>query len=84
MVPCSFFGKEAYYITKVFKKFNLCIAYKTECSVKKLFNPKTLLSDEKTLQGIGIYYLNCIDCAKKYTGQTGKYLKYDTKNTYIH
>jgi len=39
MVHCSFFGKETYYITKVFKKSNLRVAYK-KCSVKKKFESK--------------------------------------------
>ena len=71
MVNCSFFGEETHYIPKVFKKSNLRVAYKTKCSVKKVLNPKTLLSDENKLHGSGIYWLNCIDCTKKYSGQTG-------------
>jgi hypothetical protein len=55
MVHCSFFGKKTYNIAKVFKKSNLRVAYKTKCSVKKLLNPKTLLSDENTLHGSGMY-----------------------------
>jgi hypothetical protein len=55
MVHCSFFGKETHYIPKAFKKSNLHVAHKTKCSVKKVLNPKALLSDENTLHGSGIY-----------------------------
>jgi len=59
------------HITKVFNESNLCIAYKTYCSVKQLLNPRTPKNDENKFHCSGIYQLTCTDCRKKYTRKTG-------------
>jgi hypothetical protein len=64
-----FFGKETYYIQKIFKHTNLQIAFKTKYNLQYLLNPKTMNKD--IFEKSGVYQLNCTDCGKTYTGQIG-------------
>jgi hypothetical protein len=66
----TFFGKETYYISKIFKHTNLQIAFKTKYNLQYLLNPKNTKKD--ILKKSGVYQLNCINCGKTYTGQTGQ------------
>ena len=70
MVTFSFLRNEKHYITTIFKRSNLLIAYNMKCFIKPL-TPKPPVSDENKFHCSGIYQLTGLDCGKKYTGQTG-------------
>jgi hypothetical protein len=65
----TFFGKETYYISKVFKHTPLQVAFKTKNSLESLLNIKDKSRD--IFLKSEIYQLTCSKCGKKYTGQTG-------------
>lgn len=66
----TYVGRQTKYITKIFKRTNLKIAYKTKIAIKKLLRPKPRNQDKYI--NSGIYQLQCQDCSKKCTGQTGR------------
>jgi hypothetical protein len=65
-----FFGKETYRISKIFKDTNMQIAFKTKNNLQHLLSQPTRNKD--IYEQSGIYQLNCTDCRKIYTGQTGQ------------
>jgi hypothetical protein len=56
-VACTFFGKEANYIAKPFKKtdLNVLVAYKTKSSIHHLLKPKYLTKKEERASTVMIY-----------------------------
>jgi hypothetical protein len=62
-VTLTFFGKETYYISKVFKHTSLQVAFKTKNSLQSLLNMKD--KSEDIFSKSGIYQLTCNDCGKK-------------------
>jgi hypothetical protein len=66
----TYFGKETYRISKIFKDTNIQIAFKTKSNLQHLLNQKT---EKKNIhEQSGIYQLTCSNCKKTYTGQTGR------------
>jgi hypothetical protein len=89
-VTLMFFGKETFYISKVFKHTPLQIAFKTKNSLQSFLNIKD--KSRHIFSKSGIYQLICNDCGKKYTGRTGcsfgkrykehlQYFKYNNENS---
>ena len=66
----TYTGRETTYITNIFKKTNLKIAYKTNNTIDKRLTHKTHKTDKYTQSGI--YKLTCPVCNKAYVGQTGR------------
>jgi hypothetical protein len=69
----TYIGKETRTITKLFKKSNIHIAFKTNNSLQKQLQYKKPL--ENKYNKSGIYQLNCQNCQMKYIGQTGRNFK---------
>ena len=57
-------------ITKIFRRTNLKVAYKTRNTIEHLLNLELSIQD-KCLKS-GIYQLKYSDCNKKYVGQIGR------------
>jgi hypothetical protein len=66
----TFFGKETYRISKIFKDTCMQIAFKTKNNLQYILSQPTRNKD--IYEQSGIYQLNCTDCGKTYTGQTGR------------
>jgi hypothetical protein len=63
-------GKETSYITNIFRRIDLKIAFQTNHTTGILLSHKNPTPDEVLLSGV--YKLTCPDCNKAYVGQTGK------------
>jgi hypothetical protein len=61
-------GKETAYITNVFRRADLKIAFRTNNTIRNLLMHKNLNPDKFSLSGV--YKLTCPDCKKAYVGQT--------------
>jgi hypothetical protein len=70
----TYVGKETKYITKVFKKSNVKIAFTTNNTIGKLLTTKQETATNK-YEKPGKYQLKCPTCAMKYTGQTDRPFK---------
>ena len=58
------------FITKLFKKKNIKIAYTTENTIEKFLTRKKD-NNSNEYKKSGVYQLTCQTCNKKYIGQTG-------------
>jgi predicted methyltransferase len=65
----TYIGKETTFITNLFKKFNMKIAFRTNNTIQKLLIHKQHQTDIHSQSGV--YKLTCPDCGKAYVGQTG-------------
>ena len=69
----TYYGKETRTITKLFKKTELKIAYKTNNTIGQHLKINTnTRKPELQYKKSGIYSLTCPDCQMKYIGQTGR------------
>jgi hypothetical protein len=66
----TYIGKETTFITNLFKKSNVKIAFRTNNTIQKLLIHKQHRTD--THSQPGVYKLTCPDCGKAYVGQTGR------------
>jgi hypothetical protein len=66
----TYVGKETSYITNLFKKTELRIAFRTTSTIGKILSHKNPTPDKFSLSGV--YRLTCPDCNKVYVGQTGR------------
>jgi hypothetical protein len=69
-VTFTYMGKETRYITKLFKKFNLNIAWRT---INTLEQHLTITKHKNDIYDrCGVYKMKCMECGGAYVGQTGK------------
>ena len=66
----TYMGKEMSYITSVFRRTDLKIAFQTDNTIGNLLGHTNLAPEKFTLSGV--YKLTCPDCNKAYAGQTGR------------
>jgi hypothetical protein len=66
----TYIGKETTYITNLFKKTDLKIAFRTTNTIDKLLTHKHTQPDK--FSGSGVYKLTCPDCHRACIGQTGR------------
>ena len=66
----TYVGKETSYITKLFRRTELKIAFRTTNTIGNLLSNKNPTPDKFLLSGV--YKLTCPDCKKTYVGQTGR------------
>jgi len=66
----TYIGKEALFITNLFKKTDLKISWRTTNTIQKLLTPKHHPPEKYARSGA--YKLTCPDCNKAYVGQTGR------------
>jgi hypothetical protein len=71
----TYYGKESYQISKIFKNSSIHITYKTRNTLHYLLNQKPKQTNLYT--NSGVYQLTCKKCKKTYTGQTGR--NFDTR-----
>jgi transposase-like protein len=73
----TYVGKETRFITKLFKKTDIGIAYTTRDNLRHLLNNRTN-NKQDIYNKSGVYKLTCTDCNKQYVGQTGRpfYIRY--------
>ena len=69
-VTFTYIVKETNFITNLFRKTNLKIAFRTNNTVHSLLRHKQQVPDIYTQSGV--YKLKCPDCKKVYVGQTGR------------
>jgi len=67
----TYVGKETFYITNLFRKTELKIAFRTTNTIGKLLSHKNPNPNKFSL--LGVYELTCPDCNKAYVGQTGRH-----------
>ena len=72
-VTFTYNGKETNFITNLFRKTNLKIAFRTNNTFKSLLRHKQQVPDIYTQSRV--YKLMCPDCNKAYVGQTGRAFK---------
>jgi hypothetical protein len=75
-----YIGKETRFITKLFKNTDVKVTFTTENAIERRLATKHG-TDHSKYDKSGIYQLTCPDCKMKYTGQTGRPFKSDSKNT---
>ena len=66
----TYVGKETSYITNLFRKTELKIAFRTTNTTGNLLSHKNPNPDKFSLSGV--YKLTCPDCNKAYVGKTGR------------
>ena len=66
----TYIGKEATFITNLFKKTDLKISWRTTNTIQRLLMPKPHPPEKYSRSGA--YKLTCPDCNKAYVGQTGR------------
>jgi hypothetical protein len=66
----TYHGPDTRTITKLFRKTNLKIAYRTTNTIKHHLKPKNQITD--IYNKSGVYQLKCNECPIKYIGQTGR------------
>jgi len=66
----TFVGKETSYITNIFRKTELKIAFRTTNTLGNPLSHKNPTPDKFSL--LGVYKLTCPNCNKTYVGQSGK------------
>ena len=69
-VTFSYIGKETNFVTNLFRKTNLKIAFRTNNTIQNLLKHKQQTLDIYTQTGV--YKLKCPDFNKVYVGQTGR------------
>jgi hypothetical protein len=77
----TFFGKETYFIAKIFRRTPIHTGFKSKNSILSLLKAES--KNENKFQRSGVYQLTCKNYEKKYTGQTGYSLKRGSKNIFI-
>ena len=70
LVTFTYIGKETNFITNLFRKTNLKIAFRTNNTIQSLLKHQQQLPDTYTQSGV--YKLKCPDCNKTYVSQTGR------------
>jgi hypothetical protein len=65
----TYIGKETTFITNIFRRTNIKIAFRTKNTIGNKLLHKQQTNDKYTLSGI--YKLTCPACNKAYVGQTG-------------
>ena len=65
----TYVGKETTYITNLFKRTDIKIAFQTNNTIQKLLMHNQQTTDIHSRSGV--YNLTCPDCRKAYVGQTG-------------
>jgi hypothetical protein len=80
----TYFGKESYHISKIFKNTKVQISFKTRNNLQYLLNQKP--KQINIYERCGVYQLTCRDCKKLTLTQDkqAEILKKDLKNTYRH
>jgi len=68
----TYTGKETRYITKLFRKSNIGIAYTTRDNLRHLLHHRQTNTTQNTYNRNGVYKLTCTECDKQYIGQTGR------------
>jgi hypothetical protein len=63
-------GRETRIIAKLFRNTNIRIAYKTNNTLQKHLQTKSIISDK--YNQCGVYEIKCNSCPKRYMGQTGR------------
>jgi len=66
----TYIGKETTYVTKIFKRANLQIAYHTNNPIQANLIPTPRISEK--ISASGVYKLTCPECGKTSIGQRGK------------
>ena len=66
----TYVGLQTKFITKLFRKTNIKIAFTTENNIAKFLTRKKD-DDSNKYKRSGVYQLSCQTCNKKYIGQTG-------------
>ena len=69
-VAFTYVGRETSYITNLFKKTELNVAFRAKNTIGHLLTHKQLSPDKFSLSGV--YKLTSPDCNKGYIGQTGR------------
>ena len=72
-VTFTYIGKETNFITNLFRKTTLKIAFRTNSTLQSLLKHKQQVPDIYTQSGV--YKLKFPDCNMAYVGQTGKAFK---------
>jgi NCAIR mutase (PurE)-related protein len=72
-------GKETTFVTNLFKKTNIKIAFRTNNTIQKLLMRKQQTTDIHSHSRV--YRLTCTDYGKAYVGQTGGVLTHGSENT---
>ena len=67
----TYMGTQTKFITKLFKKTNIKIAYTMENTIKKNFLTRIKDNNSNKYKKRGVYQLTCQTCNKKYIGQVG-------------
>jgi hypothetical protein len=67
----TYMGKETRFITKILKKPGLHIAYTAKQTIGKLLTYEKDHPSDK-YENSGVYMLSCLDCHRRYVGQTGR------------
>ena len=66
----TYIGRETTFITNLFKKTNIKIAFQTNNTIQKLLIHKQQALEIRSRSGV--YKLTCPDCGKAYVGQAGR------------
>ena len=66
----TYISKETAYVTNIFRRSDLRIAYCTNNTIHNHLIHKDWISDKFSLSGV--YKITCPDCMKAYVGQTGR------------
>ena len=66
----TYIGKETTFITNIFRRTKLKIAFRTNNTIQNLLKHKIQKSDKYASSGA--YKIKCLDCKKAYVGQTGR------------
>ena len=64
----TYISKETTYITKIVKRANINIAYRTNITIQDNLSPK--IHNRDKFSATAVYKLTCPDCSKAYIGQT--------------
>jgi hypothetical protein len=68
-VTFTYYGKETRKITKLFRDTKLKVAYRTRNTILNILRTQPHINKFKRSR---IYCMKCLDCPKKYIGQTGR------------
>jgi hypothetical protein len=69
----TYVGNETKFITKLFREYNIGIAYRTNNTIENLLNRENKMYNK--FDQCGIYEFKCNTCPKVYIGQTGRNFK---------
>ena len=68
----TYVGRETRFITKLFKKSDIGIAYTTRDNLRHLLHNNQMNTAQNIYNKSGVYKLTCTECNKQYVGQTGR------------